>query len=168
MKQKREQENRQADRRQQLQIAQQRQLISAAGDSDAEIDVEGDNDKSDNSFHSEKSEEDLAGDISVAVKSSIGEPGQGIKLTFTKRPKLTQFSVDSPFSDFGDYREKESKSRKRKHSSLSPDIDISNYETGALSFSNLGLYSSEGEGSSDSGTGRKSLTMKFKKRDNVS
>ncbi|XP_045187265.2 TAF6-like RNA polymerase II p300/CBP-associated factor-associated factor 65 kDa subunit 6L [Mercenaria mercenaria] len=164
---KREHECRQADRRQQLQIAQQRQIISAAGDSDAEIDVEGDNDKSDNSFQSEKSEEDLAADMSLAVKSSIGEPGQGIKLTFTKRPKLTQFSGDSPFSDYGDYREKESKhSRKRKHSSLSPDLDISNYETGPSSFSHLGLYSSEGEGSSDSSVGRKSLTMKFKKKDN--
>lgn len=164
-RQRRDHEQRKEDHRQQLQLAQQRQqVITAAGDSEGEIDVEGDNDKSDNSFQSEKSEEDLAADISVAVKSS--EPGQGIKLTFTKRPKLTPFSGDSPFSDYGDVREKETKhGRKRKHGSLSPDFDQSLYETGPSSFSHLGLYSSEGEGSSDSSTGRKSLTMKFKKKD---
>lgn len=122
------------------------------------MDVEGDNDKSDNSFQSEKSEEDKDGDISVAVKSSIGEPGQGIKLTFTKKPKLAQFSHNSPFNDFGDSDREAKQGMKRKHS-LSPDIDIGLEDL---------VYSSEGEGSSRSTSGHKPLTMKIRRTDNFS
>lgn len=123
----------QHDRRQQLRLAQQGQgqLIDNTAEDDGDIDIGGDNDKWDNSYLSVKSEEDLAGNMSVAVRSSIGEPGQGIKMTFTKKPKMTQFSGDSPFSDYsGEVREKETSrhGRKRKQSPESLDFDISQFE----------------------------------------
>ena len=149
---KQEQEMRLADQRQQLFLRKQRQ---AALESDDEIDVEGD-DKSDNSLNSDRSEEDGAVDSDISVKSSIGAPGQGIKLTFTKRSKLTlghapQFE-DSPLSDSYDMGDTVKKGKKRKHGSTSPQE-----MTSSLTFNDIvdfgsssrrpqtSTYSTEGE-----------------------
>ncbi|KAL4237458.1 histone H3 acetylation [Mactra antiquata] len=162
-KQKYFHENWQTDYRQQLQAVQKQKTTESNVDNDNDIiliDVEGDNEKSDHSFNSEKSEED----VSMALKSSIGEPGQGIKLTFTKKPKLTQFSSDSPFSDVGDSSEWESTQGKKRKHSLSPDQGFGFEDiAGNSSYSQYGGFSSGSDRNTSSNSSNRSLTMKIRR-----
>ena len=162
---------RMADHRQQLQLAYQRRARGEVLGSDDEIDIEGDNGaKSDNSDRSEE-ETPASGpaDVSLAVKSTVSGPGQGIKLTITKRPRLTlnlKQSTPSPHSSHQQKDSKETKSRKRKQSfsEMFDYEDISDHEAGP-SYLSTAFYSSEGEGSSDGGSGRKGLTLKLRKHE---
>ena len=166
-----EYDRRMADHRQQLQLASQRRARGEDIGVFEAIDIEGDSGtKSDNS---DKSEEEATGagpsDVALAVKSTVSGPGQGIKLTITKRPRLTlnlKQSTPSPHSSHQQKDTKETKSRKRKQSfsEMFDFEDISDYEA-APSYTSATFYSSEGEGSSDGGSGRKSLTMKFRKHE---
>ena len=168
-----EHDKRMADHRQQLHLAYQQKVqgeIHVLG-SDDEIDIEGDN----GGDNSDKSEEEVAtsgaGDVALAVKSTVSGPGQGIKLTITKRPRLTlnlKQSTPSPHSSYQQKDSKETKSSRKRKQSFSELFDqfedISDYEAGP-SYTSTTFYSSEGEGSSDGGSGRKSLTLKFRKHE---
>ena len=163
-------DKRMADHRQQMQLAYQQRAEGQMLGSDEEIDIEGDN----GADNSDKSEEEVAGagagDIALAVKSTVSGPGQGIKLTITKRPRLTlnlKQSTPSPHSSHQQKDSKETKpSRKRKQSfsELFDFEDISDYEAGP-SYTSTTFYSSEGEASSDGGSGRKALTLKLRKHE---
>ena len=156
---------RMADHRQQLQLAYQRKALGEVLGSDDEIDIEGDSGaKSDNS-----EEETPAIEPALAVKSTVSGPGQGIKLTITKRPRLAlnlKQSTPSPHSSHQQKDTKETKSRKRKQSfsEMFDYEDISDHEAGP-SYLSAAFYSSEGEGSSDGGSGRKGLTLKLRKHE---
>lgn len=95
----------------------QKQLQPVVG-SDDEIDVEGVNvhEKIDNSLQSDKFEEDIT-NVSLAVKSSVCAPGQGIKLTFTKKKRFNLEEninwSDSPLSDASDKKDKGIKKSKK-------------------------------------------------------
>lgn len=114
---KREKDMRLADHRRQLHRVQQNKDPDVTADVDNNIEVVHVGDKS--IYMS--SIEDSSG---LAVTSAIGAaPGQGIKLTFTKKSKITPSGafLDSPISDFTEIKEREVSSRKRKPNSLSPD-----------------------------------------------
>ena len=160
-------DRRMADHRQQLHLAYQRKALGEVLGSDDEVDIEGDNGaKSDNS---DRSEEEAGAQPALAVKSTVSGPGQGIKLTITKRPRLTlnvKQSTPSPHSTHSQKDIKETKSRKRKQSfsEMFDYEDISDHEAGP-SYLSTSFYSSEGEGSSDGGSGRKGLTLKLRKHE---
>ncbi|KAL3872699.1 hypothetical protein ACJMK2_035908 [Sinanodonta woodiana] len=143
-----------------------------------EMDVDQAEVKSDRSEKSEEEEQyqtEAPEDMSLAVKSTVSGPGQGIKLTITKRPRLKlniKTGKSSPVPTTSrESREKDSKhGRKRKQSLCSPkesaqfELDQEQYDF----LASHAIYSSEGEYSSDGSTYRKPLTLKLKKKETTS
>ena len=160
---RREKERRMVDHRQQLQMVQQRKLQDLASDIDSEIvevvDVVGSVDKLGGGFQTHGYQQST--ELGIGASGSRGaSPGQGIKMTFTKKSKLMPAGafLDLPGSDFTEIKEREvtGSSRKRKHGSISPEEEGLLY--GALGNSIQGMFFTD----SDS---VKASPSKFRKKD---